>query len=130
PAFTVISGDYVTTEDGTGIVHLAKAFGADDFRTLQQHNIPGVFVKDENDKDVPVVDKQGRFLPIVGQYLVDKIEEHQITSHKAYKIDEFYVKNYTKDDESIADYKTTDVIISIILKNENKAFKVEKYEHS
>src|SRR5690606_31085512 len=44
PAFTVISGDYITTEDGTGIVHLAKAFGADDFRTLQQHNIPGIFV--------------------------------------------------------------------------------------
>ena len=130
PAFTVISGDYVTTEDGTGIVHLAKAFGADDFRTLQQHNIPGVFVKDENDKDVPVVDKQGKFLPVVGQYLVDKIEEHQITAHKAYTVDEFYVKNYTKDDENIADYKTTDVIISIILKNENKAFKVEKYEHS
>ena len=130
PAFTVISGDYVTTEDGTGIVHLAKAFGADDFRTLQQHNIPGIFVKDENDKDVPVVDKQGKFLPVVGQYLVDKIEEHQITAHKAYTVDEFYVKNYTKDDENIADYKTTDVIISIILKNENKAFKVEKYEHS
>ena len=130
PAFTVISGDYVTTEDGTGIVHLAKAFGADDFRTLQQQNIPGIFVKDENDKEVPVVDKQGKFLPIVGQYLVDKIQEHQITSHKTYGVDDFYVKNYTKDDENIADYKNTDVIISIILKNENKAFKVEKYEHS
>lgn len=130
PAFAVISGDYVTTEDGTGIVHLAKAFGADDFRTLQQHNIPGIFVKDENDKDVPVVDKQGKFLPVVGQYLVDKIREHQITSHKTYGVDDFYVKNYTKDDEDAADYKNTDVIISIILKNENKAFKVEKYEHS
>lgn len=130
PAFTVISGDYVTTEDGTGIVHLAKAFGADDFRTLQQHNIPGIFVKDENDKDIPVVDKQGKFLPVVGQYLVDKIHEHQITSHKTYGVDDFYVKNYTKDDENAADYKNTDVIISIILKNENKAFKVEKYEHS
>ncbi len=50
PAFTVISGDYVTTEDGTGIVHLAKAFGADDFRTLVQNNIPGVFVKMKMDK--------------------------------------------------------------------------------
>jgi isoleucyl-tRNA synthetase len=130
PAFTVIVGDYVTTEDGTGIVHLAKAFGADDFRTLQQQNIPGIFVKDENDKDVPVVDKQGKFLPVVGQYLADKIAEHQITSHKVYGVDDFYVKNYTKDDENVADYKNTDVIISIILKNENKAFKVEKYEHS
>lgn len=130
PAFTVISGDYVTTEDGTGIVHLAKAFGADDFRTLQQHNIPGIFIKDENGNEVPVVDKQGKFLPIVGQYLVEKMAEHQITAHKAYGVDDFYVKNYTKDDESAADYKNTDVIISIILKNENKAFKVEKYEHS
>ena len=130
PAFTVISGDYVTTEDGTGIVHLAKAFGADDFRTLQQQNIPGIFVRDGNDKEVPVVDKQGKFLPIVGRYLVEKIHEHQITSHKTYGVDDFYVKNYTKDDENIADYKNTDVIISIILKNENKAFKVEKYEHS
>lgn len=130
PAFTVIAGDYVTTEDGTGIVHLAKAFGADDFRTLQQHNIPGIFVKDENGKDVPVVDRQGKFVPVVGQYLADKMQEHQITAHKTYGADDFYVKNYTKDDEEVADYKNTDVIISIILKNENKAFRVEKYEHS
>lgn len=130
PAFTVIAGDYVTTEDGTGIVHLAKAFGADDFRTLEQQGIPGIFVKDENDKDIPVVDKQGRFLPIVGQYLVDKIQEHQITSHKTYGVDDFYVKNYLKEDENSTDYKNTDVILSIILKNENKAFKVERYEHS
>ncbi|MCE7057823.1 isoleucine--tRNA ligase [Algoriphagus sp. AGSA1] len=130
PAFTVVSGDYVTTEDGTGIVHLAKAFGADDFRTLAQNNVPGIFVKDEQGKDLPIVDKQGKFIPLVGEYLVEKIAEHAITSHKEYGVDDFYVKNYTEDDESAADYKNTDVIISIILKNENKAFKVEKYEHS
>ncbi|WPR78016.1 isoleucine--tRNA ligase [Algoriphagus sp. NG3] len=130
PAFTVVSGDYVTTEDGTGIVHLAKAFGADDFRTLAQNNVPGIFVKDEQGKDLPIVDKQGKFITLVGEYLVEKIAEHAITSHKAYGVDDFYVKNYTEDDESAADYKNTDVIISIILKNENKAFKVEKYEHS
>ncbi len=130
PAFTIVSGDYVTTEDGTGIVHLAKAFGADDFRTLAQNNVPGVFVKDELGNDIPVVDKQGKFLPVVGNYLSGKMAEHGITAHKPYGVDDFYVKNYPKDDENTADYKSTDVIISIILKNENKAFKVEKYEHS
>src|SRR5690554_3069400 len=130
PAFTVISADYVTTEDGTGIVHLAKAFGADDFRTLEQRGVPGIFVKDENDRDIPIVDKQGKFLPLVGEYLVEKINEHQITSHKLLGKDDFYVKNYLKEDENAVEYKNTDVILSIILKNENKAFKVEKYEHS
>jgi isoleucyl-tRNA synthetase len=130
PAFTVISGDYVTTEDGTGIVHLAKAFGADDFRTLVQNNVPGVFVKDEKGGDLPVVDKQGKFLPVVGEYLVAKIAEHSITAHKTYGASDFYVKNYLEEDESLPEYKNTDVIISIILKNENKAFKVEKYEHT
>ena len=130
PAFTVISGDYVTTEDGTGIVHLAKAFGADDFRTLMQNDIPGVFVKDERGADIPIVDRQGKFLPVVGEYLAGKMKEHSIIAHKEYGVEDFYVKNYPKDDESVDDYKSTDVIISIILKNENKAFKVEKYEHS
>jgi isoleucyl-tRNA synthetase len=130
PAFTVVSGDYVTTEDGTGIVHLAKAFGADDFRTLVQNNVPGVFVKDDRGNDLPIVDKRGKFITMVGEFLVEKVAEHAITSHKVYGADDFYVKNYTEDDENAADFKSTDVIISIILKNENKAFKVEKYEHS
>jgi len=130
PAFTVVSGDYVTTEDGTGIVHLAKAFGADDFRTLVQNNVPGVFVKDELGNEVPVVDKQGKFLPVIGEYLSSKMKEHGIHAHKEFRENDFYVKNYTDDDENAPDFKNTDIIISIILKNENKAFKVEKYEHS
>jgi isoleucyl-tRNA synthetase len=130
PAFTVVAGDYVTTEDGTGIVHLAKAFGADDFRTLVQQKVPGIFVQDELGNEVPVVDRQGKFLPIVGEYLVVKMQEHGISAHKTFGPNDFYVKNYTQDDESAADYKNTDVILSILLKNENKAFKVEKYEHS
>ncbi len=130
PAFTVVAGDYVTTEDGTGIVHLAKAFGADDFRTLVQNKVPGVFVKDHQDNDIPVVDKQGKFLSVVGDYLAAKMKEHAIAAHKEFGPDDFFVKNYSDDDENAADYKNTDIIISIILKNENKAFKVEKYEHS
>ncbi len=130
PAFTVVAGDYVTTEDGTGIVHLAKAFGADDFRTLVQNGVPGVFVKDDKGNDLPLVDKQGKFIGIVGEYLSAKMKEHGITAHKEYGVSDFFVKNYLEEDENLPDYKNTDVIISIILKNENKAFKVEKYEHT
>jgi isoleucyl-tRNA synthetase len=112
PAFTVVVGDFVTTEDGTGIVHLAKTFGSDDYRTLEQHNIPAVMVKDEEGNEVPIVDKQGRFV-------------NEITDFAG-----MYVKNYTRQNEQDPEYKSTDVLIAIKLKEENKAFKVEKYEHS
>ena len=112
PAFTVISADFVTTEDGTGIVHLAQAFGADDFKATREKGIPGIYVKDENGDEVPIVDKQGRFV-------------QEITDFAGK-----YVKNYEGKDESDPDYMPTDVLIAIKLKTENKAFKVEKYEHS
>ena len=112
PAFTVIHADYVSTEDGTGIVHLAKAFGADDYMACVQNNIPGIFVKDENGDDAPIVDKQGRFV-------------EEITDFAG-----MYVKNYEGHDESDPNYRSTDVLIAIKLKEENKAFRVEKYEHS
>lgn len=130
PAFTVVIGDFVSTEDGTGIVHISKTFGADDFRTSVLNNLPGVFVKDESGKDVPVVDKKGKFVREVGSWLRSKMDEFSITAHKPYDEDSFYVKNYCEDDENDPNFKSTDVIISIILKQENKAFKVEKYEHT
>ncbi|MEQ8687416.1 MAG: isoleucine--tRNA ligase [Imperialibacter sp.] len=130
PAFTVVIGDFVTTEDGTGIVHISKTFGADDFRTSVQNNLPGVFVKDESGFEVPIVDKKGKFVNEVGTYLKAKMKEWDITAHKQYEEDAFYVKNYKEEDESDPNFKSTDVIISIILKQENKAFKVEKYEHT
>ncbi|MEK6476468.1 isoleucine--tRNA ligase [Catalinimonas sp. 4WD22] len=112
PAFTVIAGDFVTTEDGSGLVHLAKTFGADDFRTLEQHGIPGIMVKDENGNDVPIVNKKGRFVAEITDFA------------------DMPVKNYDDEDEEDPDYKSTDVKIAIKLKEENKAFKVEKYVHS
>ncbi len=112
PAFTVVMADYVTTEDGTGIVHISKTFGADDFRVSVQNNIPGVMVKDDLGNDVPIVDKKGRFVK-------------EITDFAG-----MYVKNYGGKDESDPAYKSTDVLIAIKLKEENKAFRVEKYEHS
>ncbi|MEQ8927950.1 MAG: isoleucine--tRNA ligase, partial [Fulvivirga sp.] len=113
-AFRVIPGDFVTTEDGTGIVHTASVFGADDFRVAQQNGVPAVMVKDEQGNDVPLVDKQGRFVK-------------EVTDFAGKYVKEEYYDDETRNNP---DFKPTDVLIAIKLKEENKAFKVEKYEHS
>jgi isoleucyl-tRNA synthetase len=97
-AFKVLSGDFVTTEDGTGIVHTAPAFGADDFRIGKKYDI-GILT---------MVDRQGKFIDGLGEF-----------SNR-------YVKNYTDDPQ----YVDVNVDIAVKLKKENRAFKVEKYEHS
>jgi isoleucyl-tRNA synthetase len=112
-AFRVIAGDFVTTEDGTGIVHTAPTFGADDALVAKQATpvIPPMLVKDENDNLVPLVNLQGKFRPEMGEFAGK------------------YVKNeYYKEGE--APEKSIDVELAIKLKIENKAFKVEKYKHS
>lgn len=129
-AFRVVAGDFVTTEDGTGVVHTSPTFGADDFRVAKQQGIPPLTIKDEADNELPTVDKQGKFIPQIGKHLQEGVVKYGIKTHKPLGPDDFYVKNYTGEDEGHADYKSTDVIISIILKEENKAFKVEKYEHT
>ena len=129
-AFRIIAGDFVTTEDGTGVVHTSPTFGADDFRVAQQNGVPPVMIKDEYNKPTPIVDRKGKFVAEVGQYLVEKVAEHGIKTHRVLEKDDFYVKNYLSEDEKQTDYKTTDEIISIILKLENKAFDVKKYEHT
>ncbi|HEY9008518.1 MAG TPA: isoleucine--tRNA ligase [Ohtaekwangia sp.] len=129
-AFKVIAGDFVTTEDGTGIVHSSPTFGADDFRVARQNGVPPVTLKDEAGNEVPTVDRKGKFVTAIGQKLQEGVAKFSIKTHKPLGADDFYVKNYTNEDESNPDYKNTDVIISIILKEENKAFKVEKYEHT
>lgn len=129
-AFQVVSGDYVTTEDGTGIVHTSPTFGADDFRTAKQNGIPPLTLKDDAGNEVPTVDKKGKFVKEIGAKLKEGVQRYKIKTHKPLSENDFYVKNYTDEDENNPDYKTTDVIISIILKEENKAFKVEKYEHT
>ena len=110
-AFKVILGDFVTTEDGTGIVHTAPTFGADDALVAKQNNVPGMLVPDANGNPVPLVDLQGKFRPEMGEFAG------------------MYVKNeYYEDGE--APERSADVSISIKLKEENKAFRVEKYVHS
>ncbi|WP_254154549.1 isoleucine--tRNA ligase [Chryseosolibacter indicus] len=129
-AFQVVAGDFVTTEDGTGVVHTSPTFGADDFRVAKQNGIPAMTVKDEAGNEMPTVDRKGRFITVIGEKLKEGVAKYKIKTHKPLGADDFYVKNYTSEDESNPDYKNTDVIISIILKEENKAFKVEKYEHT
>ncbi len=113
-AFRVISADFVTTEDGTGIVHTASVFGADDFRACKENNVPSVMVKDEAGKDVPLVDKQGKFVDEVTDYAGRYVKEEY----------------YSDEERAEPGFKATDVLISIKLKTENKAFDVKKYEHS
>ncbi|MCZ8214823.1 MAG: class I tRNA ligase family protein, partial [Cyclobacteriaceae bacterium] len=129
-AFQVIAGDFVTTEDGTGVVHTSPTFGADDFRVAKVNGVPAMTVKDEAGNEVPTVDRKGKFIDVIGARLKEGVAKYNIKTHKPLNADDFYVKNYTNEDETNPDYKNTDVIISIILKEENKAFKVEKYEHT
>lgn len=129
-AFQVVAGDFVTTEDGTGVVHTSPTFGADDFRVAKQNGIPPLTIKDEAGNELPTVDRKGKFISAIGKKLQEGVAQYNIKTHKALGADDFYVKNYTNEDETNPDYKNTDVIISIILKEQNKAFKVEKYEHT
>ncbi len=113
-AFRVIGGDFVTTEDGTGIVHTAPTFGADDARVakLATPEVPPMLVLDDKGNPVPLVDLQGKFIKALGSEYGGK-----------------YIKNeYYTDGE--APERSIDVELAIQLKEENKAFKVEKYVHS
>jgi isoleucyl-tRNA synthetase len=95
-----------------------------------QNDIPAMAVLDEAGNLAPTVDRKGKFISQIGEKLKEGVAKYSIKTHKPLGVDDFYVKNYTNEDETNPDYKTTDVIISIILKEENKAFKVEKYEHT
>lgn len=112
-AFRIILGDFVTTEDGTGIVHTAPTFGADDAKVAREAvpPVPPMLVLDDNENPVPLVDLQGRFREGVGPFGGQ------------------YVKNEYYTDGEAPD-KSVDVEISILLKERNQAFKVEKYNHS
>jgi isoleucyl-tRNA synthetase len=113
-AFRVIPADFVTTEDGTGIVHTASIFGADDFRACKENNVPSVLVKDEKGNEFPLVDKQGKFV-------------EEVTDFAGLYVREEY---YSDEERKEQDFRGTDVLIAIKLKEDNKAFDVKKYEHS
>ncbi len=111
-AFQVIQGDFVTTEDGTGIVHIAPTFGADDAAVAKEAGVPPMLILDSNQNPVPLVDLTGRFVEQMGGDLGGMFVKN-----------EYY-------NEAERPEKGVDVLIAIDLKTNNKAFKVEKYEHT
>jgi isoleucyl-tRNA synthetase len=115
-AFRVIPGDWVTTEDGTGVVHTAPYFGADDFRACKAAGVPFIGLPNPKASDLPfpLVDRQGKF--------VDEVPEFGGRYVKA----EYYSAEIQQD----KDFKPTDLLIALRLKEDNKAFKIEKYKHT
>jgi len=133
-AFVVIPGDFVTTEDGTGIVHTAPTFGADDAAVAKDAGVPPLLILDENEQPVPLVDLQGRFRkevsdPIFGfgdeyvkaEYLSDAETATEFQKQK---------ENLKEIIADLKNYLSVDERLTLKLKIENKAFKIEKYEHS
>lgn len=121
PAFKIIIGDFVTTEDGTGVVHTAPTFGADDFRVAQQNGIPSIMVKDENGKEMPLVDRQGRFVKEVSDFAHEYVKEAYLTDEE---------KEAERIKQGKDKYLSIDERISIKLKTLNRAFTVQRYDHS
>lgn len=113
-AWKVIPADFVTTDDGTGIVHIASVYGADDFRAARENNVPSVMIRDEKGNELPLVDRQGRFASEVTDFAGRFVKEEY----------------YSDEERNASDFKPTDVLIAIKLKEDNKAFDVKKYEHS
>jgi isoleucyl-tRNA synthetase len=122
-AFRVITGDFVTTEDGTGIVHTAPTFGADDAKVAKEAKpeVPPMLVLDDDGFPVPLVDLQGKFTAHLGS--LDNPNGKPLELAGKYVKNEYY-------DAGTAPERSADVEISIYLKENNKAFKVEKYVHS
>ncbi len=133
-AFRVIPGDFVTTEDGTGIVHTAPTFGADDARVAADAGVPPLLVKDEAGNFVPLVDLQGRFraelndevFGLGGEYIKAEYltKEEQVAE---LALQQNRLKHIIPE---LKKYLSVDERLALKLKIENKAFKIEKYEHS
>ena len=125
-AFKVIPGDYVTTEDGTGIVHIAPTFGADDAKVARLAGVPGLQVVDRNGDLQAQVDLRGRF------FRVEDLDPEYAAANMSADYAEWagrYVKN-AYDPELAADAPTLDVDICVMLKQQNKAFRIEKHTHN
>jgi isoleucyl-tRNA synthetase len=126
-AFRVIAGDYVTTEDGTGIVHIAPTFGADDKRVAAEAGVPPLMLLDTNDNLQPMVDKTGKFYPIENlhpDFVARKVNVPLYEEVAGRFVKPEYEKTPDPTRESL------DIYLSIWLKKQGKAFKIEKYTHS
>jgi isoleucyl-tRNA synthetase len=126
-AFRVIPGDFITTEEGTGIVHIAPTFGADDDRAARQTGIAPLLLIDREGKRQPMVDRQGKFYHLSD--LDDDFIKKQVDVNQYSEFEGRYVKN-AYDDTLTENDATLDIDLVVKLKKENRAFRVEKHEHS
>ncbi|GHU71980.1 isoleucine--tRNA ligase [Bacteroidia bacterium] len=126
-AFRVITGDFVTTEDGTGIVHIAPTFGADDDKVAKQNNIAPMLLLDKNGKQVPMVDLTGKF------YLLEDLDEGFVKNNINEPLYTEYAGRYVKNayDPNLTENDATlDIDICVLLKQQGLAFKIEKHTHN
>ena len=126
-AFRVVTGDFVTTEDGTGIVHIAPTFGADDARVGKEHEVPGLTLTDKEGNLRPMVDLTGKFYPIEEldpQFVIEQVNSDLYAEYAGR-----YVKN-AYDDSLTEEDATLDVDLSVMLKQQNRAFRIEKHLHN
>jgi len=126
-AFRVLTGDFVTTEEGTGVVHTAPTFGADDYRVAMDNGIDALTVVDREGNTQPLVDRKGRFYPM--EHLDPVFLEERVNKDTYGEFAGRYVKN-AYDPSLSEDDPTTDVDIAVFLKKENKAFRIEKHVHN
>ncbi|MBQ9651027.1 MAG: isoleucine--tRNA ligase [Prevotella sp.] len=126
-AFRVIPGDYVTTDDGTGIVHIAPNFGADDALVAKKAGVPPIVMIDKAGEERPVVDLQGKY------FAVEDLDEDFVREHVNLELWNRYAGRYVKNayDDTLTDKdETLDISICMDLKAANKAFKIEKHVHN
>ena len=126
-SFRIILGDYVTTEDGTGIVHIAPTFGADDARVAKKAGIGDLLLFDRDGKQLPMVDKQGRFAPI------EELDPEWVKANMNTELYGQYAGKFVKnayDPTKGEKDMSLDVELVIMLKGEGKLFKSEKHTHS
>jgi isoleucyl-tRNA synthetase len=126
-AFRVLTGDFVTTEDGTGIVHIAPTFGADDYRVARENGVPPLIMKRKDGTMGPMVDKRGYLVPVSD--LDAGFVEHNINTASYSAFAGHAVKN-EYDSKKTVDDETLDVEIAVMLKQQGKAFRIEKQIHS
>ena len=126
-AFRVITGDFVTTEDGTGIVHIAPTFGADDDRVAKQNNVPPLLLIDKDGNRQPMVDRTGKFFKLddlSAEYITSSINEALYGEFAGRYVKNAYDETLTDDDA------TLDIDLCVMLKQQGLAFKIEKHIHS
>lgn len=126
-AFKVLAGDFVTTEDGTGIVHIAPTFGADDARVAKANNVPALLLLDKDENQRPMVDLTGKY------FNLEDLDPSFVNDNVNVELYKEYAGRYVKneyDDTLPADATTLDIDLCVMLKQQNRAFKIERHVHN